>query len=705
MPDVSSKNKNILVCTLGASWPVIPEVFGFLAPDLLDLYGEHQQRDELEALRKQYDLQAPHELWLISTEGSQTKRSLDCVRTWWSRLGAPIPLRIWTAAGTDQLSTQAECNHIRELTLRVVMLAVEHCGTGQLCLSLAGGRKTMSADLQTAGGLFGAHAWLHVVGPEPLPDRLRQANDPELFIRALPAELAAAIRPLVVGRGTRNELLDLVLDGRRIDSNSFAIALAEPELSWPSPPEEDSLVAEIDRRLRESSVLLGNYLGKLAQDEPQENWRSLYRLPPATIERLRRTTLGTEHLDWLRQLPKADLHRHLGGCLDLANQRRVGASIWNALDAQQRKRAMTRIADLLEAKDPWPWEWPQRLECSERAAAAAALLVHATDEQLQANLWEATEPRLGLKDSARGFAAYERPGVLTGSAVLTHPAAIEPYARALVDQARVEGLTYVEWRGSPHKYRPDDPASFLLDLHKALRQAAAELNPTLHFGFIWILDRRQRETMAEVIKQAVQAHATLGEADTVDFLLGLDLAGDEGTQGPEELSAYFLPAFRECLHITIHAGEGESAENIWQAAYHLHADRIGHGLSLLERPQLLERFRNRAIGIELCPTSNREVVGFADPEFPLSADLPDYPLRGLLKAGLPLTICTDNPGISRTTLAEEFIAAARMAGDLTLWQTLAIIRAAFQHAFLPATQREKLMTEADARIYRLISTG
>ena len=61
------------------------------------------------------------------------------------------------------------------------------------------------------------------------------------------------------------------------------------------------------------------------------------------------------------------------------------------------------------------------------------------------------------------------------------------------------------------------------------------------------------------------------------------------------------------------AGEGESPENIWQAAYHLHADRIGHGLTLTANPQLAARFRDRGICLELCPSSNREVVGFADP--------------------------------------------------------------------------------------------
>jgi adenosine deaminase len=557
----------------------------------------------------------------------------------------------------------------------------------------------MSADLQTAGGIFGAHAWLHVVGPEPLPAPLKNADDVLLFTQPLAAELAAAVMPLVVGRGNRNELLDIELDGRRVHSTAFPLALADPELRWPLPEDGAALAREIERRLAEGSRLLGNFLGRLARSEGRENWRSLYRLAPAQIDALRSTALAAAHRDWLARLPKADLHRHLGGALDLAAQRAVGHAIWDALAAPVRASALACVRHLLDARSDWPWDWPEQLKGGERAACAAALLVEAGDAQLERNLYGVTEPRLRLKDTPRGFAAYERPGELTGSAALTHPAAIEPYAQALVAQARAEGLAYVELRGSPYKYRPADPASFLHELRAALARACEAQADAPRFGFVWILDRRQRDTMPVVIAQAVAAHGALE-----GFLLGLDLAGAEGTFRPEELAHHFTPAFRECLRITIHAGEGERAENIWQAAYHLHADRIGHGLTILDNAPLAERFRDRGVCIELCPTSNREVVGFRDPAIADSRGLPAYPLRGLLDAGLPLAICTDNPGISRTTLADEFIAAARMGGPLTLWEALALARQAFVHSFLLAAARERLLAEADARVFQCVST-
>ena len=71
-------------------------------------------------------------------------------------------------------------------------------------------------------------------------------------------------------------------------------------------------------------------------------------------------------------------------------------------------------------------------------------------------------------------------------------------------------------------------------------------------------------------------------------------------------------------------------------------------------------------------------------------------------AWLPLTLCTDNPGISRTTLADEYLTASRMMGGLSVWDALAMMRQGFLHAFLPATEREWLLKDTDARVYRAV---
>lgn len=704
-PPINRPPSSVLLCSLGASWAVIPEVLGWLAPGVVDLYAHHPDKAQLDALREKQGLIAPEELWICTTGGDTANRSLTRLQTWWQALAMPLPLRIWVAEGTDQLASQAECLHLRELILRTALLASDTLAPGgQLVVSLAGGRKTMSADMQEAGALFGARAWLHVVGPEPMPEALRKAEI-GLFAEPLPPDLALAVMPLIAGTGTRSELLDVLLDGKRVTSARFLLPLppSGQTCSWALPDDGASLHLELADRQREGSQLLGNYIAEVSRQDHYENWRSLYRLAPARIEQLRQTQLDNRHAAWLAHLPKADLHRHLGGCLHIAAQRTVAQAIWDSTDPQDQHAAAEKIAELLRRPEPWQWNWPLGLQGPQRAVLCAGLLLTASPELIERQLRGVTEPRIALKSQPHGFSAYERPGELTGSAQLSHPTAIKPYAQALMTQAREEGLSYLELRGSPHKYRPDAPGDFVAELEQALAAAGAQTrgydpaNDNPRVGLIWILDRRQRELMESVIAQAVDARAS-----HEGFLLGLDLAGDEGTDKPEALAPAFAPAFAACMPITIHAGEGELAENIWQAAYHLHADRIGHGLTLTDHPQLAQRFRDRSIALELCPTSNREVVGFRDPSIAESDALATYPLRALMNAGLPLCLCTDNPGISRTTLANEYLVAARMMGGMSLWEVLALVRQSFLHTMTSAVERDTLLKACEARVLNAV---
>ncbi|MCD2452426.1 CRISPR-associated ring nuclease [Methylicorpusculum oleiharenae] len=693
--------KNILLCTLGASWAVIPEAYAFLAPEKLPLYQNHPQKDHLEALKNSCQLQAPDEIWVCTTQGQQTQQSLDLLQQWQQALNAPPILRIWQAAHTDQLASQAECEHIRELIVRAGLKAHAHANGGQVVLSLAGGRKTMSADLQWAGSLLGCQALLHVISDD---SRLINSDlfkpQPQLLAQQLRAELAQLITPLIAGHTLRSDLLDITVDHTGpIETDLYPLLLPEDNQALQFTG-ENQLTTELSKREKASSRLFGNYLQDISRDERHENWRSLYRLPPRQINKLRTTQLGEQHRDWLIKLPKADLHRHLGGCLNLPAQRQVAQAIWQAMTGAEQNDALEQCKPLLESPK-WPMEWPDTIKKRDkRSHFSAALLTHAKTDQLEYNLWEATGPRLALKNSAYGFAAYERPGELSGSALLSHPAAIKPYAEAIVQQAVAEGLAYVELRGSPQKY--GDGLRFLTDFYQALKSALASLTTQRQpiFRFIIIADRRDPpEKLKTTIAMAVQAKYVLP-----DFIAGIDLAGDEKQASPEQLAPLFTDAFKECLPITIHAGEGESAESIWQAAYHLHADRIGHGLTLNDNDKLAQRFRDRNICLELCPTSNREVVGYRDPHYPQSQSYPTYPLIELWQKGLPLTLCTDNPGISRTTLADEYLAAARMTDPaLSQWDVLAIIKQGFVHSFMPGREKETLLKTIDAQLYQFIS--
>lgn len=748
----------VLVCTLGLSWAVIPEVYGFLAPERLDLYRHHPRAAALRAERDRRRLLAPDAIFVATTQSPKVDRGIEALREWAALLaGRAAPrtaharVHIWRADGTGELANSAECARMRELILRVVLHAHEFAGRGgQVTLSLAGGRKTMSADLQRAGSLFGCAALLHVVDSGSLPDPLRSPT-PALLTQPLPAvdaptqaPLAGAIEPLVIGSATRAELVEVETaansqDKCAIRGASYPLPAANGETPERFHAEVPSLTRELERREREGSALFGSYLASLTRGERHETWRSLYRLSPRRIDELRRTRLCERHRPLLLELPKADLHCHIGGILDLDDQRAVGQAIWAASTAREQEAALSLVGPWL-ASERWPFDWPARLRGQEalepmdaarcRATQAAALLAHARPGVLEQHLWGDTEPRFALKDRCN-FEAYEQPGELTGSAVLSHPAALEPYVAGIVSRARRDGIRYLELRGSPTKYDPTDGLGWLRRLRDAIRRSVAldarhvdeaGVHPragaaaatggarrAIEIRFVVIADRRHAGGAGEAVERVVDL-AVKAKRELPDFVVGVDIAGDEGAAEPSLLAPHFERAFEACLPITVHAGEGEPAERIWQAAYRLHADRVGHGLTLWQNQDLCERFRDRGICVEMCPTSNLEVVGFRDParSDPDASERLDYPLMRLWSRGVPVAVCTDNPGISRTTLADELLVASRLTppdrfgdGVLTLWDALAIVKQGFTRAFLTAREREEILKQVDAEVYRL----
>lgn len=703
--------RSILLSTLGTTWAVVAEAYGFLAPGVVDLYRYHKLGTRLNDLRHRLGMAPPSELWVVTTESADTRDPLKRLAEWWSGLrpNARPALRIWQVESLADADDQEECARMREAIFRVCLRASEEA-PGRLTLCLAGGRKTMSADLQSAGSFFGASTLLHVIAPTPLPDHLRVLRPGDL-LAPLPAEVVKDVTPVVVGRGGRADYLAYPRDGGRpVVASEFPVPLPSPEavpLTWGLPEEGASwLTHEIDARRREASQLLGNYLGALSRDEKLENWRTLYRLPVESIGFLQKTMVGPQHLEWLRKLPKADLHHHLGGTLDVPAQVRVGRAVWAGLTEGRRSNALKVVEPLLGARwdEPWGFDWGRGWADDARSDNAAALLANMDPKLLERNLFACTEPRRALKSrDPHTFGYYPRPGDLMGSTLLQEESAIGPYAREAVAAARRQGIRLLELRGSPHKYLRGDGMRFLSLFARAVREEVdRDQDSPIEVRFIVILNRsRERMDVPEqVVELALKAREKLG-----GFVAGIDLAGDEKRGAAEELAPGFARAFEECFPVTIHAGEGESAANIWKAAYVLHADRVGHGLTLAERPELAPKFRFRRICLELCPTSNLEVVGYEDPDDPSSRSRGKYPLRDLLDLGIPVTLCTDNPGISQTELAAEFVTASRLVGGLTLWEALGILKAGFLHAFLPPDVRDELVRNLDVELFRRLSAG
>ena len=102
--------------------------------------------------------------------------------------------------------------------------------------------------------------------------------------------------------------------------------------------------------------------------------------------------------------------------------------------------------------------------------------------------------------------------------------------------------------------------------------------------------------------------------------------------------------------MTAHAGEGTNPQSIWDAL-ELGAERIGHGISAIEDPVLMNHLRDREIPLEICITSNvvTGVVGRME----------DHPVRRLYDAGVPIILNTDDPAMFGCSLTGEFELARR----------------------------------------------
>ncbi|MBN2547977.1 MAG: adenosine deaminase [Anaerolineales bacterium] len=165
-------------------------------------------------------------------------------------------------------------------------------------------------------------------------------------------------------------------------------------------------------------------------------------------------------------------------------------------------------------------------------------------------------------------------------------------------------------------------------------------------------------------------------------LLGLDLAGNEAQFSSRGFLGVFKEARQAGLHVTIHAGEWAGAENVMDAILYLNADRIGHGVRVLEDPDVTALARDRGIPFEVCVTSNYQSG--------VVPSLTVHPLTRMLAHGLNVTINTDDPSVSQITLGSEYSLVCEELG-LSREVLHQRVVAAAQASFLPEDEKAELV--------------
>jgi adenosine deaminase len=165
-------------------------------------------------------------------------------------------------------------------------------------------------------------------------------------------------------------------------------------------------------------------------------------------------------------------------------------------------------------------------------------------------------------------------------------------------------------------------------------------------------------------------------------LVALDLAGDEANWPGALFVRHFEKARDVGLQITIHAGEADGPQSIWQAIQGLGATRIGHAVAAIDDPLLMEHMALQQIAIESNLTSNVQ-----------TSTVPNYdshPAHHFLERGLLVTLNTDDPGISAIDLRHEYEVAAPAAG-LSREQIRQAQHNALEAAFLSKVDKKALL--------------
>ncbi|SEP75240.1 adenosine deaminase [Microlunatus flavus] len=186
---------------------------------------------------------------------------------------------------------------------------------------------------------------------------------------------------------------------------------------------------------------------------------------------------------------------------------------------------------------------------------------------------------------------------------------------------------------------------------------------------------------------AAEATASIALDHDVPGLVGFGIGGSEEGFPRSMFRDQFDRARAHGLGSVPHAGETTGPATVWDAIETLGAQRIEHGISAAQDPDLMAYLAENDITLDVCPTSNVALK--------VVDDLASHPLPTLVAAGVPVSINTDDPPMFGTDLNGEYAVAARLL-DLDETGLARLARAAVDGAFIDETTKTTLRGEIDA---------
>jgi aminodeoxyfutalosine deaminase len=243
-----------------------------------------------------------------------------------------------------------------------------------------------------------------------------------------------------------------------------------------------------------------------------------------------------------------------------------------------------------------------------------------------------------------------------------------------------QNIRYAELTITPYSSvnRGIPAEAFLEAIEDARVAAERELGVVLRWCF---------DIPGEAGLPSAEVTAQIATELTPDGLVSFGLGGPEIGVPRPQFQPYFDRARAIGLHSVPHAGETTGPDTVWDAIHVLGAERIGHGTSCTQDPALLEYLAAHELALEVCPTSNiatRAVVA-----------LDQHPLPDMVKAGVLVTINSDDPPMFSTSLNREYEIAAELLG-LDEAGIAALAKNAVTASYAPDELKDRLAAEMDA---------
>ena len=219
-------------------------------------------------------------------------------------------------------------------------------------------------------------------------------------------------------------------------------------------------------------------------------------------------------------------------------------------------------------------------------------------------------------------------------------------------------------------------------------------------GVFGAMEEARREFgMSVGLMVSVHRHRTEAEAMAVldqvmpwkDQIIGIGMGGPEVGNPPSKFARFFQAARDRGFRTTVHAGEEGPAAYVREALELLRTDRIDHGNTCLDDPDLVRELAARRIPLTVCPLSNLRLQ--------VVTDMARHPLKAMLAHRLHVTVNSDDPPYFNGYVTENLM-ACRDALGLSREEIVHLVRNGLEAAFVTKEERQILLRQLDIYLAR-----